>query len=100
MEICYLACAYRTPSGFCGSTGGAATCPHRQRKPTNADRIRAMSDEELAELIDGFLFEKQKLCAFEQEANTGKYLCPGYDLEKKVMRCKICWLDWLRQESV
>lgn len=27
MDMCYLACAYRTPSGHCGSTGGAATCP-------------------------------------------------------------------------
>ena len=39
MDMCYLACAYRTPSGYCGSTGGAATCPHRQKKHTNADRI-------------------------------------------------------------
>lgn len=50
-EMCYLACAYRTPSGYCGSTGGAATCPHRQRKYTNADRIRHMSDEELADYL-------------------------------------------------
>lgn len=52
MDICYLACAYRTPSGYCGSTGGAATCPHRQKKQTNADRIRSMTDEELAEFLE------------------------------------------------
>ena len=51
MDMCYLACVYRTPSGYCGSTGGAATCPHRQKKQTNADRIRSMTDEELAEWL-------------------------------------------------
>ena len=82
MEMCYLACAYRTPSGFCGSTGGAATCPHRQRKTTNADQIRAMSDEELA---------------LEMMAKGG---CPHDCEEPEDMDtdCRLCWLDWLRQE--
>lgn len=73
--ICPHECSYRTSSGYCGSTGGYETCQYRQlhvdAKPfgngidvcpvcgkpstigkpqTNADRIRAMTDEELADL--------------------------------------------------
>ena len=64
--ICPYTCSYRTNSGFCGYTGGYETCQYRQLhqpntvvgyvpplKQTNADRIRAMTDEELAEFISG-----------------------------------------------
>ena len=84
MDMCYLACAYRTPSGYCGSTGGAATCPHRQKKQTNADRIRSMSDEELAMALPFPQCPPHKgKCTFSTMiANS----------------CDQCWLDWLRQE--
>ena len=55
-------------------------------KKTNADRIRAMTDEELAELF--------------------VHLCCPYSLGGKVERnienkgCKECWLDWLKQEAI
>ena len=50
---------------------------------TNADRIRAMSDEELAELID----RETDSCA------------PTGDCEKMSRDCKACWLDWLQQPA-
>ena len=77
MDMCYLACVYRTPSGYCGSTEGAATCPHRQRKLTNADRIRSMTDEELA----------NKMSGLESFALT----CGGGWPPEK-------WLEWLKEE--
>lgn len=52
---------------------------------TNADRIRSMTDEELAELFT--------------------HLCCPYSLGGKVecnienKGCKECWLDWLKQEA-
>lgn len=50
-----------------------------ERKPTtNADRIRAMSDEELAE----FLAEHQKIGDVEEHGDEYRQL----------------WLDWLKQE--
>lgn len=53
--------------------------------PTNADRIRAMTDEELAEF-----FQNTTLCdscfIFKNECGTESYSC--------IQR----WLDWLRQE--
>lgn len=65
------------------------TCPNfEELKPTtNADRIRAMSDEELAVLLEGCI-------------------CPTEPCKKVVNRekqpdkkmCQSCWLDWLRQE--
>ena len=49
---------------------------------TNADRIRAMSDEEMAEKI-GI-----------------RPVCPvNGDCEKMSMDCIACWLDWLQQPT-
>lgn len=58
-----------------------------ERKPTtNADRIRAMSDEELAE-------------AFERSCpNDSGNRCCAY-FAKGSNGCFNCWLDWLRQEA-
>lgn len=42
---------------------------------TNADRIRAMTDEELAKILNGGCPQRRAKC-------NG--------------RCGICWLDWLR----
>ena len=48
---------------------------------TNADRIRAMTDEELAEKLSSFRCP-QKWCFPDDGKN-----------------CKSCWLDWLKQEA-
>ena len=48
----------------------------KSKKTTNADRIRAMSDEELAEYLD-------------------KVQCYGFESK---MRLLFQWLDWLKQE--
>ena len=48
----------------------------------NADRIRAMSDEELADYFS-------ELSCWP---NASRDVCKG------VANCEKCWLDWLRQE--
>ena len=58
-----------------------------KKKPiTNADRIRAMSDEELAEFLCG---------VFDDDDCNGKYICgvtiPDYD--------EYSILDWLKQPA-
>ena len=59
------------------------TQPKQKPKPiTNADRIRAMSDEELADFITEDLCEL--LCG-------APLVCEG--------RCKQKMLDWLREEA-
>ena len=50
---------------------------------TNADKIRSMTDEELAELID----RETDSCA------------PTGDCEKMSRDCKACWLEWLQQTA-
>ena len=57
-------------------------------KRTNADRIRAMTDEELAELM-------------EDKGDCPPIECPHDGEGAKVTRldCKACWLDWLKQEA-
>ena len=54
-----------------------------KKPPSNADRIRAMMDEELAEYIRVF---------FPEVCPPGK--CPGEDY------CYKCWLDWLKEEAI
>ena len=54
----------------------------KMTKPSNADRIRAMSDEELASFITDDLCEL--LCG-------APLVCEG--------QCKQKMLDWLRQEA-
>lgn len=65
----------------------------RKRKPiTNADRIRSMTDEELAEFA----------------VSTGQGCSPGKDFVKCCFDdkdlpveadCRKCWLDWLKEEA-
>lgn len=55
-------------------------------KQTNADRIRAMSDEELAVICE--------------DGCPPNHECPPMDREEigKKSACQQCWLDWLKQE--
>ena len=56
---------------------------------TNADKIRAMTDEELAVVL---------------RDNCGNRECPPYHVtdlfpdDECLESCKMCWLDWLKQE--
>ena len=82
-------CKHRKPNGVCVKevevvyrgycVDGPCDCFEPQ---TNADRIRAMSDEELAkwhkQIIEGY--------------------CPVPTSECR-SECKGCWLDWLKQEA-
>ena len=54
-----------------------------ERKPqTNADRIRAMSDEELAKILGD------------------KCICPPTsECEKLCGDCDVCWMEWLRHPA-
>lgn len=69
-------------------------------KRTNADRIRAMTDEELANFIvhrdccPGFVANTFS------DANRKKY---GFDGRSERCECgdecQECWIDWLRKEA-
>lgn len=63
-------------------------CPQATPPRTNADRIRSMSDEELAE----FLYNVWK----EQDPFTKEVCerCGDTDISCRPN----CWLDWLKQE--
>lgn len=54
------------------------------QKPTNADRLRAMTDEELAEWIN------------DVTTNALSVLALGSNKQTKTA---LHWLDWLRQEA-
>ena len=59
---------------------------HESEPQTNADKIRAMTDEELAEWTGKVADDGYGMCA------PGHYDCEGRD------SCAPCWLDWLKQE--
>ena len=58
-------------------------------KQTNADRIRSMSDEELAELLDD-------ICTNGILAIDSNMPC---DCCTEKTECKDCWKEWLRSET-
>lgn len=87
-------CIYRTKYGEC-------TIPNRsmeygpicrsdctEKHPSNADLIRAMGEEELADYAYKIL---------------GNYCCPPereFDANNCIgLECSKCWLDWLKQEA-
>ena len=88
MDNCRHACPYNTLDG-CKVKEYSAICPLTnmatpitEYRMTNADRIRAMSDEELSKIM-----EHELGCPV-----TG-------DCAKMSKDCKACWLDWLQQPA-
>lgn len=51
--------------------------------PSNADRLRAMTDEELAEFLN----------------NGCDVIAPSENCTKAFYDCKRCWLEWLKEEA-
>ena len=63
-----------------------------QKPQTNADRIRAMTDEKLAEHFTQFYYDGPKFYC-PAVADVGEGTCAAnYD-------CRQCWLGWLKQEA-
>ena len=60
---------------------------YKPNSQTNADKIRAMSDEEMANEFSG-----QCPAIFGGTRMSGEE-CAGFE------SCQECWLDWLRQEE-
>ena len=59
---------------------GPACRRNRTTQPTNADRIRAMTDEELAEFL-------------------AEYRCTHKAPHCMEVNCAQCWLEWLKKEA-
>lgn len=62
-------------------------CDWYKHTTTNADRIRAMTDEELAMLLEGCVCPKSPCPDIDRDTPTDK------------KRCTECWLDWLKEEA-
>ena len=71
-------------------TGPAWNCKKRRKPMTNADRLRAMTDEELAEWIE--TIADCRMCNIDEKH------CSGSGLNSRAS-CMIKWLYWLRQEA-
>ena len=69
----------------CKCGGNESKCdfyPEKRKKQTNADKIRAMTDEELSDFMNG---------GCDCIPSNEKCHEPYYD-------CKGCWLAWLKKE--
>ena len=62
---------------------GVIPYTHESWKRTNADRIRSMTDEELAQYMG------------DVQTWGG---CPNHGARNCTENCADCWLDWLKQE--
>ena len=91
-DYCKL-CRHDDDIGFCDKCGFTRFEKERNLPPTeyeakpkpltNADRIRAMTDEELA----GWIAGRKETCPPIKE-----YKC-------SIKTCRDCWLDWLKEVS-
>ena len=79
--------AHQMENGACGLTGEKCigrACMYHEPDQTNADRIRAMSDEELSAML-----ADDDNCCPPKHPNCSKH----------VSDCEGCWLEWLRQPA-
>ena len=60
---------------------------YEKGNPSNADRIRAMTDEELAEWFHRIQYD------------VSDYYCGGHSCEPTLPTGKESWLGWLKQEA-
>lgn len=66
--------------------------PKERQMQTNADRIRSMSDEELAKFFTGYYYDGPKFwCPAQPDVGEGE--CAKAD------DCRECFLNWLKQEA-
>ena len=83
-------CVYCTEDGYCEKysdeevTSWCVQSPCKDEKPSNADRIRAMTDEELAEFMCHNVSNGTVNCAFCAAAEFCRMGHNG-------------WLDWLKE---
>lgn len=66
-------------------------------KRTNADRIRSMTDEELAELLYSLQTEDLDGMFCKTEDKCEEMMDNGNEIPKSM--CKQCLIKWLRAES-
>lgn len=64
-------------------------CCRCDSKQTNADRIRNMSDEELAEFLD----------IVEEDGISSQYTNLSCDCCCEKTECSKCWKEWLQSEA-
>lgn len=89
-ELC-VNCKQNNSCTMCWKTSNKK-CPHFIQK-TNADRIRAMSDEELAEYV--YYGLDAEFCSNAPECIKLLDADDGIPEEK----CKACALNWLKQSA-
>ena len=86
---------YKSPCSECDKTIGSQFCCYEhEEKPTNADRIRSMSDEELAEHLVNIGWDCH-LCA-EHRRLGNEPLMRGEKCDEK---CAEHCLEWLKQPA-
>lgn len=62
----------------------------KPKSQTNADRIRAMTDEELARTL---------AIGCDETRECPTICAPIYPYDEVVESCEKCWLEWLREEG-
>lgn len=90
-------CVHCTEDGYCKKFSDEEVIswcvqgPCKDERPSNADKLRSMSDEELAEKIGESI--DCEVCKTMHHSESGE--CPI----RPHQACVDFWLDWLRQEA-
>jgi hypothetical protein len=85
---------YKSPCSECDKTMGSPFCCYEhEEKPTNADRIRAMTDEELAKFLECFGLCHH--CTEHHRLGDVRF----YQDEKCDEQCEQHCLEWLKQPA-
>ena len=90
MKICPKCGAIAEWDSYFGGTRCTRCDFVEKPKPSNADRIRSMTDEELAEYFTAELHD-----------GAPSFTCPVPHPcpDEKVATCRECFLEWLQQEG-
>ena len=120
--ICPYICSYRTNSGFCGYTGGKASCVYRKLTGFDSETHRFYAEPVATrELVYSNIknnyyrlthMSMEELAEFEHSIAPNS--CPpGHDSSKCIdklyahgegpypsdKQCMECWLNWLKQNT-
>jgi hypothetical protein len=75
---------------------GWGKCPNKKKKQTNADRIRAMTDEQLADAMLQFPDVCEQIGFCKNDILCNDTLDRGETIEPEM--CKRCLMNWLGKE--
>lgn len=94
MEICWCNRCCNSSCSWYHTEEGAIDCKDYRERQTNADNIRAMTDEQLAAMCAGQTYYQNDVWG-----KVGAYIGPDGEIYVTNERAVRAWLKWLKQPA-